>query len=195
MKKSILCKTFLGVAVIFTLASCKKETVPPPDTSLTILVTDQSGNYESGATVALFTSTTATDSTVQITDSKGNATFKGLSPIVYYYVVVAGCQSNLGSSNSTVNPITQNTNTEVQTVLNGTGTINFINNSTYSYEVYVNGAVEYSSMNGSSAKSNLFTQGNYTIRVLQLNGYLLTPTDETYTGNVVCGGTLNVSFP
>ena len=37
--------------------------------------------------------------------------------------------------------------------------------------------------------------GNYTIRVLQISGYAVYPTDETFTGNINCGSTLTISYP
>jgi hypothetical protein len=36
---------------------------------------------------------------------------------------------------------------------------------------------------------------NYTIRILQVSGYVFEPTDRTYTGSVTCGGTLVATFP
>jgi hypothetical protein len=194
MKKSILCQIFLSVAIVFSFSSCKKENLAPPDTSLTIIVTDESGNIVPGATVDLFTSLTTNDSTVQVTNSKGMATFKGLSPIVYYWTVVSGCKTNLGSSISTVYPIVQNTDNKMGTVIKGTGLIKFINNSSNPYDVYVNGVLVHE-MGGNSVESDYHIEGTYTIRVLQVSGYLFTPTDKSYNGNVVCGGTLNVGFP
>ena len=80
------------------------------------------------------------------------------------------------------------------TVLKGTGLIKFTNNSSNPYDVYVNGTLVHE-MSGKSVESDYHLEGTYTIRVLQVSGYVFTPTDESFTGNVVCGGTLNVAFP
>jgi len=37
--------------------------------------------------------------------------------------------------------------------------------------------------------------GSYSIRVLQLSGYVFTPTDQTYTGTLSCGQTMTTTFP
>jgi hypothetical protein len=190
--KIVFIATPLFISTFFL--SCKKENIAPPDTSITILVNDESGNIVPGATVDLFASLTTNDSIVQVTNSKGMATFKALSPIVYYWTVVSGCKTNLGSSTSTIYPITKNTDNQMGTVIKGTGLINFTNNSSNPYDVYVNGTLVHE-MNGNSVESDYHIEGTYTIRVLQVSGYLFTPTDETFTGNVVCGGTLNVVFP
>jgi hypothetical protein len=191
-QKIVFIVTLLFISTFFL--SCKKENIAPPDTSLTIILSDELGNRVSGATVDLYASLTTNDSTVQITDSKGMATFKGLSPIVYYWAAISGCKTNIGGSVSTTNPIIKNTDNQVGTVLKGTGLIKFTNNSSNPYDVYVNGTLVHE-MDGNSVESDYHVEGTYTIRVLQVSGYLLTPTDETFTGNVVCGGTLTVAFP
>jgi hypothetical protein len=190
----VFISTLIFIAAFFS--SCKKENIAPPDTSLTIIVSDELGNIVPGATVTLYTSLTSNDGIPQISDSKGMVTFKELSPIVYYWSATLGCKTNLSSSISTVSPIYKNTDNQFGTIIKGTGGINFTNHSSNPYRVYVNGNVVFDSMNGNSVKTNyLATEGNYSIRVLQLSGFLLTPTDETFTGNVVCGGTLTVAFP
>jgi hypothetical protein len=191
--KIVFIVTLLSISTFFL--SCKKENIQPPDTSLTITVSDELGNRVSGATVDLYASLTTNDSTVQITDSKGMATFKGLSPIVYYWSAVSGCKSNLVGSYTTTTPLIQNTNNQVGTVIKGAGLISLISNSSNPYRIYVNGIIAFDSMAGNSVELYPVTDGYYTIRVLQLSGYLFTPTDESFTGNVVCGGTLNVTFP
>jgi hypothetical protein len=37
--------------------------------------------------------------------------------------------------------------------------------------------------------------GTYAIRVLQKSGFLVFPTEKSYTVNLTCGGTVNTSFP
>jgi hypothetical protein len=75
-----------------------------------------------------------------------------------------------------------------------TGGIQLFNNSDYPYQISVNGKAV---MNLDGKKSTVITEesGYYTVRVLQVNGYVLYPTDKTYSGNVICNNNLVISFP
>lgn len=77
-----------------------------------------------------------------------------------------------------------------------TGTITLLNNSANPYNVYVNGALAVTSMEGETVKDlDLKPIGSYSIRVLQVNGYAFYPTDLTFSGTLAKGGTLFISFP
>jgi len=51
-------------------------------------------------------------------------------------------------------------------------------------------------MNGGTVDyENFMPTGYYTIRVLQVSGYAVYPTDETFSGTLGCGATLTTTFP
>lgn len=187
-----------SLCLILTIA-CKKETtpLPPPETSLKITVNDELGNAVSGATVALLDDEELTQIGVtQTTDANGVVTFQKLTPRKYAWAAVKGCKNNANGSGISVSPLTANITNTVTTVISGTGTISLTNISTNPYHVYVNGELMFSSMPGGTTETLQFRPtGNYTIRILQVSGYVFEPTDITYTGNLECGGTLVASFP
>jgi hypothetical protein len=76
-----------------------------------------------------------------------------------------------------------------------TGTLSFVNTSSNPYRVYINGKEEFSLTGEKSLLMNNMPTGSYSIRVLQVSGYLLFPTDKTYNGTLNCGTTLIVAFP
>lgn len=170
-------------------------------TSLQISVKDNIGNPVSGATVKLYS--TETDFinetnqvlTTQSTNTSGVVVFKPLTASKYYWKIVNGCQRNIYTSYTSTSALTLNINNLVTCVLGGTGTLTLINNSANPYDIYLNGTLQFVNMAGGSRKDLLVPTGNYTIRVLQKSGYVLTPTDKTYTGSLVCGGTLSTTFP
>lgn len=75
------------------------------------------------------------------------------------------------------------------------GAIKITSVSSDSYGIYINGKLSFD-LKGNTYKylANIPT-GVYTIRVLQLNGYFIYPTDKTFNVNVTCGGTVSVIFP
>ena len=170
-------------------------------TSLEISVKDNLGNPVSGATVKLYStesdwiSETFQVLTTQTTNSSGVVIFKPLAASKYFWKISKGCQSNIYTTYTSTSALTSNINNLVTSILGSTGTLTIINNSTYPYDIYLNGTLQFVNMAGGSRKDLLVPTGNYTIRVLQKSGYVLTPTDKTYTGSLVCGGTLSTTFP
>lgn len=75
------------------------------------------------------------------------------------------------------------------------GTFTFQNNSTNPYQVFVNGKNVVSMQPGHTSQTVTYACGSYTVRVLQLEGYVLYPTEKTFKGSLVCGGKATISFP
>lgn len=192
----------LLMAPIILFSNCSKKggTSAPPDTQFRLTVNDNLGNAVSGATVRLYASQSDFTNdlnrvSVKTTDASGIVTFTGLSAIKYYWFAEKGCTNNIFGSVATASPITANNTTTITTVLGSTGALRFVNTSANPYRVYINGTA-YAEMNGGTTKIvDYAVTGSYTIRVLQLSGYAVTPTDLTYTGTLTCGATLSTTFP
>ena len=75
-----------------------------------------------------------------------------------------------------------------------TGSIRFVNNSSNPYACYVDGALK-TTLSGGYTYDVIVTQGTHTAEVIQQSGFLLYPTDETFTCTVPSGGSSTVSFP
>lgn len=77
-----------------------------------------------------------------------------------------------------------------------TGSILIVNNSSNPYDIFINGALEINDMPGQSVQNfEKKPTGSYSIRVKQVSGYLIYPTEQTYEGTVTDKGTLVISFP
>ena len=97
---------------------------------------------------------------------------------------------------TSVNNLTANVVNQFNVSTTSTGTLKFISNSTNPYKIYLDGNIIFSSFPGGATDYEYFVPtGFHTIRVLQLSGYLLAPTDKTYTGTVTCGANLVTTFP
>jgi hypothetical protein len=195
MKRTILLSIILLVSTLFL--GCKKES----STELELTVTDNNGNIVSNATVSLYPS--ATDlinrtnpiTSSKFTDNNGKVVFSGLTSMKYYWFAESGCLNNYNSSVTTTSSIPSNTRTSLNTIISGTGTLRFVNNSSNPYKIFINGLYQFD-VNGGQAKNvNYSLVGSYTVRVLQISGYLLYPTDQTYNGVLTCGATLTTTFP
>lgn len=81
------------------------------------------------------------------------------------------------------------------TSIDQAGALVFKNVSSNLYRVYVNGSQVVELPGGLSYKLAYKPTGAYSIRVLQLNGYIVSPTDQTFTGTLTCGGSLTTTFP
>jgi hypothetical protein len=191
----------LVVATLILFSNCsKKNSSPPPDTVLKMTVTDNLGNPVSGATVTLYLSQSSflnqTNAiTSNTTGTNGIAIFSGLSPVVYYWRVIKGCQTNFNGA-ITSSALTANITNNTIVVLQSVGNLKMVNNSSNPYKIYINGVLTVASFPGNSNQT--FTDapiGAYTIRVVQLSGFAVSPTDETFTGNLTCGLTLVTTFP
>ena len=202
---------FLFAIIIIALSSCSKKdsssaspqsatpvTIP---TELIITVNDNLGTPVSGATVELYSSSadlaTRTNAIVsKTTNASGQVIFSSnMSPIKYYWWAEKGCLNNVAGINSTSGPIVANDNNVITTMLGKTGTLQMVNNSSNPYKVYIN-AVEVFTMNGGSVKYFYYIpEGLPTVRVLQLTGYILYPTDETFYPGITCGNVTTQTFP
>lgn len=190
------------VLFVATIIGCSKNSDSPAQqkTVLKITVTD-GGSIVPGATVKLYTSLTDFQNGTNVnlsgvTDNTGVATFTDVAAINYYFYVQNGCKDNYNGQVGTTSPVTANIVNYAAVSLSSVGTLKISNTSANPYKVYVNGNLTISSLPGNS----VFTltespAGNYTIRVVQISGYVLTPTDKTFTGVLTCGGTLTTTFP
>ena len=172
-----------------------------PPTRLQLNLKDNIGNVVSGATVKLYASLTDwTNGTnqvgsTQISDVAGNVMFTNLSSTYYYWFAENGCYNNINSSNTLSNPLTANVINYGSTILSSTCTLKFVNTSTNPYHVYINGVLSFDMNGGTTNYKYNAPIGYYTLRVLQISGYVLYPTDVTYTGTTICGQTLTTTFP
>jgi hypothetical protein len=197
----------LPLAIIlasFVLFSCSKkdqpDPAPIPTTDLKITFTDASGNKVSGASVSLYSNLTdflneSSAFRTGTTDVNGAIIFSSLAASTYLWRGKSGCMSNDNSTYSTSSAISANQTTSLSSVMRSTGTLKFTNTSSNPYRVYVNGVVVGDQPGGTVTSLKYSLTGSYTVRVLQLSGYAVTPTDKTYTGSVTCGGTLNTTYP
>jgi hypothetical protein len=78
---------------------------------------------------------------------------------------------------------------------NSNGMILLSNLSSNWYSVYVNGALTCNLKAYSDTTLKSKPVGVYYVRVLQITGYLLTPTDKTYTVTLSGGDIATVEFP
>lgn len=170
-------------------------------TSLQITIKDDLGNPVVGASVKLYSSITDWTNetnqvlTTQTSNANGVVVFSPLSAIKYFWKITKDCQNNLMGGNTTTTALTANNLNTINAVLAKTGTLTFKNNSTNPYDVFVNGVLTVANMAGGTTQSFIAPIGSYSIRVLQKSGYLISPTDKTYTGSLSCGGSLLTSFP
>lgn len=75
------------------------------------------------------------------------------------------------------------------------GIISLVNNSQNPYDVYVNGALVVNDMPGNSWKDITKPTGTYSVRVVQVSGYLVYPTDLTFDGSLGENKKLLIFFP
>lgn len=201
MKRKILSYLLLLFAVTILTNCSKKDSSPPPaDTKLQLTILDNLGNPVSAASVRLYGSESDFGNDINYvglgtTNATGVIVFSQLSAKKYYWYAEKGCTNNMLGSVYTLNPIAANNTTTISCVLAGTGKLRFVNTSSNPYRVYINGQV-FTEMLGNTTRTVEYAAvASYTLRVLQLSGYAITPTDQTYTGNVTCGGTLVTTFP
>jgi hypothetical protein len=196
MKKiGLFTLTLLLFSTIFI--SCKKEET---NTELELTVRDNLGNNISNALVSLYPSETdlinrTNAITSKFTDSNGKVLFSDLTSMKYYWFAESGCQNNFNSSVTTITSIPANTRTSLNTIISGTGTLRFVNTSANPYKIFINGTYKFDVLGGQSKNLNYSSSGSYNLRVLQISGYLLYPTDQTYSGILYCGSTLTTTFP
>ena len=173
-------------------------------TQLKFQVINTSGTPQVGATVTLYNNVTDYNNKTNpvissTTDASGYFLASRIPSVAYYYRITNGCLDNYGSSstNHLSTALTLHTlNSYNAIVINGKGSVYLSSTSTNPYEVWLDGNVQLSSMSGGSTYTiNEVPVGSHSVRVLQLSGYILTATDETFTVNVTCGNTSTVTFP
>lgn len=181
-----------------TINSCKKKDAP---TTLEMILKDNLGNPISGASVKLYASQTDWNNSAnqvgstQFADASGLVTFTDLSNIQYYWFAEKDCQNNVNGAITTTTSLTAGITNTVNVIISSTGTLKFVSTSNNPYRIFINGTASFD-MNGNTTQYKYFMPvGSYSLRVLQLSGYVFTPTDKTYTGTFGCGQTLTVTFP
>jgi CTP-dependent riboflavin kinase len=75
-----------------------------------------------------------------------------------------------------------------------TGTLTVQSTSSNTYRIYVDGVPKMDLPGNESVTRRYCDAKPTTIRVQQLEGYIF-PTDKTYSLNIQCGGSFNVTYP
>jgi hypothetical protein len=192
----------MALVLIVSILSCKKDNpAPTPQpTSLEITVVDNVGNIISGAVVKIYKSYDDWNSQLnvissQTTDIFGKVSFTYLNPTKYFWLASKDCLNNINESNTTTTNLTSNVINKVNCMLSSTGTLVFTNNSSNPYQVYINGTLSFVADPNTMYTKNYEPAVAYVIRVLQVSGYLVSPTDLTYNGTLTCGSKLTTTFP
>ena len=189
-KISIIAALIIIASISFTLFSCSKSgSSTPLSTQLKVKVTNNLGSPISGATVILYADSADYANKVNVvatttTDANGYMNFSNLSTVAYYYYIQSGCLDNYhNSSNHFSTPLVANVlNTYNNIILESEGQIVIVSTSSYPYEIFLDGYVIISSLAGGQTKTiSEVPAGSHSVRVLQLSGYLLTPTDHRCT--------------
>jgi hypothetical protein len=194
----------LFIAVLIHGCSSKKDDPAPlvlDPTTLELTVLNGTGNIVSGATVQLFSNEndwkngTNQIGSDQISDANGKVKFTNLATIKYYFWGYKGCSNNYNGGVALVNPLTANVKNTVNLVITETSTLKFVNNSNNPYRIYINGTTKFD-MDGNTNRTvfNLPT-GDYTLRYLQLSGYLVSATDETLSTTLNCNEITTLTYP
>ena len=203
--KNKLNKVLISFFLIVTIFGCKKEETTTPiilnSTSLELTIVNNLGNPIQGANVKLYNNfddwnvgVNQIGSTLT-SDFMGKVKFSNLMPLKYFWYAEYDCQNNVNGAVTTTQPLTANINNTLNIVLSGTGNVVLNNISSNPYSVYLNGTYAFDMNGGTSKNLNYLPIGNFTIRVLQLSGYILYPTDKTYNLNIDCGNTITTNFP
>jgi hypothetical protein len=161
MQKAVSIFAVLISLLMFYSCNNEDEVVTTPNTSLEIIVKDESGNNVNNASVKLFTSETDLNNetnqigTTLLSDSDGKVSFNNLSPVPYYWIAKKDCNNNLNHVFSTNSSITENTNNTRETTISisNLGTLKLVNSSNKTFNVQVmNSAVNDFSMNGNTTR-------------------------------------------
>lgn len=185
--RNLLQTTLLATTVL--LNSCNKSSSSDPtDEKATLLITvrDNLGNIQESADVKLYlTEANLNTQTFQFrateqTDKNGFVTFTDLPANNYYYwLIEKGCRNNIGGGITSLTPIAEGIN-KINVIINGKGSIKLTSTSSNPYRIYVNGQQNVDMPGKSSYEIKNLTEGAYSVRVLQLSGYVFIPTDQTY---------------
>jgi hypothetical protein len=195
LMKSMKYNLLRATVIILIFTSCTKEDKVTP-TALEIRLIDELGNSVTGANVKLYKSSadmqnnTNQFSTTQISDASGKVIFSNLTAVTYYWFAEKGCQNNVNGISTTA-ALELNKTKVVTSTLSGTGTLELSNQSTNSYEVYINGYYLLMVSGGLQYRYFFVPEGSYYIEVQQENGTGY----KDYTGSITCGNTLTITFP
>lgn len=196
MKRIIMLLTL--VAGLAILNSCKKE---DNKASLELFLKDNLGNAVTGASVKLYASQTDWANKTnqvgptQFSDVSGKTKFTGLSSIKYYWFAEKDCQNNVNDSISTNTPLSSDATNNANVILESTGTLKFNNTSASPYRIFINGTAVFDMPGGTIKYKYSAPTGSYSLRVLQLSGYLVTADDQTFPVTLNCGDTATTTFP
>lgn len=196
MKNLILISISLVLCMMFTACDLEEN-----DSSIELIVKDNLGNPVQGASVKLYLEYSDLQAGIdqigstQFTDVNGKAVFTGLSPVKYYWFAEKECLNNYNGAVTTAESLTEGVKNIVNCIVSQTGTIKMVSTSTNPYKVYFNGSYVFDIAGGQTIYSFYKPTGSYSIRVLQISGYLIYPTDETYSTTLSCGETVTVTFP
>jgi hypothetical protein len=189
------------IFLLFAIVACKKTPTPaPPATSLTITVTDDGAIKQSGATVDLYSTQNSFDLgtnavATATTTTDGTAVFASLAGGQYWYRITSGCKNNISGISPTTVTVAANVSNTTTVALRRSCTLQFTNNSADPYRIFINGVQYIDLPGGHTGYAYNQLAGAISVRVLQLSGFVSTPTDQTYNGVVNCGETATVSFP
>lgn len=103
---------------------------------------------------------------------------------------ISGCtKKETAGPSTTTTPTTPTTPTAPTT-----GTLQLINNSTHTYDVYINGGYKVR-QGGKTSIEYTYSFGTYSVEVKQITGYILYPTVKTYSGSITSSSDLIISYP
>lgn len=176
--------------------------IKPAKTSLKLTLINEVGNPVSGANVKLYASQTDYNNrtnqvgSTQFSNSDGQVTFEDLASIKYFWFAEKDCRNNSKGAATTTSPITEGKINAVDNViLSPYGSLRLTSTSTNPYKIYINGNYVFDLNGGASQTVNNLPTGSISVRVLQISGYIISPTDKTYNGTIGCGQTFDVTFP
>jgi hypothetical protein len=174
--------------------------------SLEVRVLNESGSPVSGASVRVYSFLDNLQNNSNVlysatTNHNGIATISGI-PVPtggssYYVHAQHGCQSSyLFGVPISKNWVYPGQKTAITKTIRNSGSLRFVNTSSNPYRVFLDGVVFIESMPGNTSRTFTYMAAKgYTVRVLQLSGFAVFPTDRTFTGTLSCGGTLTTTFP
>jgi archaellum component FlaF (FlaF/FlaG flagellin family) len=200
MKKLLLPLFSICLLLLVSCSSDDANSIIAPKTSLEITFKDELGNSMQDVVVKLFSSQddwnngTNQVGTVHYSDADGVVLFEDISNIKYYWLAEKGCQNNVYGGVTTTTPLAEGKKTTITNILKKSGTLTLTSTSSNPYRIFINGTAEID-LQGNATKSYILPEGTYTVRVLQLSGYILYPTDKTYSPSISCGNTTTVKFP
>jgi hypothetical protein len=180
-------------------ASCKKADPIIQPTQLEITVVDDLQNIVKGVNVTLFKNEVDWDKRSNpvatiTTDALGKALFS-VEPQTFFWWADGNCASNRTTSNTSTTSIKANNLSSVSTQIRNQGTLYLENNSTNKYKVEVNGVVIGDLLGKGKFTNPYALVGSYSVKVTQLDGYVLSPTIKTYSVPVSKCSTTALAFP